>query len=196
MGHFSNFSKSTKDVRKMGEKNEETRNHAKDIFDRNYNINLFRTTTQYVFTKNHIGDFKVHVVINNTLGTVIIDTGAKVSVCSLQQTKKWKLIEKMFPSKTKLKQFNSEPIKVEGQAICAVIFGSSSVPVKWHVVSTYCEPILAESFAISLGIITFNHKRGVLAPIKIINTDLNGEFQSCLAKYAHNFQGISKLKNH
>ena len=51
MGHFSKFSKSTKDVRKMGEKNEETRNHAKDIFDRNYDVNLFRTTTQYVISK-------------------------------------------------------------------------------------------------------------------------------------------------
>lgn len=75
--------------------------------------------------KNHSTDFKVEVVINNTLGTVIIDTGAKVSVCSLQQAKKWKLTDKMFPSNTKFKSFNSDPINVEGQVICAVKFGSN-----------------------------------------------------------------------
>ena len=42
----------------------------------------------------------------------------------------------------------------------------------------------------------FNHKQGILAPIKMIDTELNGEIRSCLAKYAHNFQGIVKLKNH
>ena len=101
----------------------------------------------------------------------------------------------MLPSNTKLKPINSDPIKVQGQAICAVTIGSGSVPVKWHVISAECKPILAGSSAISLGIIKFNHKKVILAPITKIDTDLNGEIQSCLAKYAHNFQGIGKLKN-
>ena len=82
----------------MDEKNEETRDDVKDSLDRIYNVNLFRITTQHVFKKNHRSDFKVEAVINNTLGMVIIDAGAKVSVCSLQQVKKWKLIDKMFRS--------------------------------------------------------------------------------------------------
>ena len=66
-------------------KNKETRDDTKDTLDRIYNVSLFRITTQHVFKKKrYSGDFKVEVVINNTLGTVIIDTRAKVSVCSLQ----------------------------------------------------------------------------------------------------------------
>lgn len=100
----------------------------------------------------------------------------------------------MFPSNTKFKSFNSDPINVEGQVICAVKFVSNYVPVKWHVAE--CEPIFAGSFAKSSGIITFNHEPDIMAPIKMIDTDLNREIQSCLAKYDHNFQVIGKLKNH
>ena len=77
--------------------------------------------------------------MNNTLTTVTADTGAKVSVCNLQQAKKCKLTEKMFPSNTRLKPFNnSNPIKIEGQTICDVTFGSNSVPVKWHIIASDC----------------------------------------------------------
>ena len=88
-------------------------------------------------------------------------------------------------SETKLKPFNSEPIKYEGQVIYAVIFWSSSVPVKWHAISPDFEPTLAGVSAISLEIIIFNHKQGILAPTKMNDIDLNGEIQSYLAKYAH-----------
>ena len=63
MGHFTIFCKSTKDIRKMDEKNEETKADAKNTLDRIYNINLFRITTQHVLKANHSGDFKVEVVI-------------------------------------------------------------------------------------------------------------------------------------
>ena len=194
VGHFSKCCKSTKDLRKVDEHNDGTDNDVTDLQDKIYNVNLFRVTTSN--GTQHSGDFNVEVVINNNLGRIIVDTGAKVSVCSLSQAKEWKLSEKMVPSKTKLKPFNSDPIKVEGQAICAVTFGSNSVPVKWHIISTDCEPILAGSSAIALGIITFNQKRGTISPINMINTDYKGQIQSCLAEYHHNFQGIGKLKNH
>ena len=57
--------------------------------------------------------------------------------------------------------------------------------MKWHVISPDFEPALAGSSAISSEIIIFNHKQGILAPIKMNDIDLNGEIQSCLAKYAH-----------
>ena len=93
-----------------------------------------------------------------TLMVFIADTGAKVSVCSLEQAKKRKLIDKMFSTYIKLKPFNSDPIKVERQAICAVTFGSNSVPVKWQITAAECEPILAGNSAMALGIIEFNRK--------------------------------------
>ena len=77
-----------KGIRKTGEKNEETRNDAKDTLGRIYNVNLFRTTTQHIFKSYHSCDFKVEVVINNTFGMVIIDTEDKVRVCSLQEARK------------------------------------------------------------------------------------------------------------
>ena len=168
----------------------------KDTHEEVYNVNLFRITTQNVLKNQYNGDFKVEVVVNNTLATVIADTGAKVSVCSLEQAKKWKLTDKMFSTNTKLKPFNSDPIKVERQAICAVTFGSNSVPVKWQIIAAECEPILAGNSAMALGIIEFNHKQGIIAPINMIHTDPKGEIQSCLAEYSHNFRGIGKLKNH
>ena len=102
----------------------------------------------------------------------------------------------MFTSNIKLKPFNSQPIKVEGQAICAVTFGANSVPVKWYIIADDCEPILAGNSAIALGIITLNQKEGIITPINMIHTDSNGKIQSCLAEYAHNFQGIGRLKTH
>ena len=146
----------------------------KDIHEKVYNVNLFRVTTQNALKNQYNGDFEVEVVVNNTLTTVIADTGAKVSVCSLEQAKKWKLTGKTFSTNTKLKPFNSDPIKVERQAICAVIFGSNSVPVKWQIIAAECEPILAGNSAMALGIIEFNPKQGIIAPINMIHTDPKG----------------------
>ena len=85
-------------------------------------------------------------------------------------------MDKIFSTNTKLKPFNSYPVKVERQverqAICAVTFGSNSVPVKWQIIAAECVPILAG------------------------NSDPKGEIQSSLAEYSHNFRGIGKLKNH
>ena len=120
------------------------------------------------------------------------DTRARVSVCSLRQAKKWKLTEKMFPSNTRLKPFDSNPIKVKGQAISTVTFGSNSVPVKWHIKPSDCEPILAWNSATALGIIEFNHKQGMLVPINMFDNDLQGKIQSFLAEYPHKFKGIGK----
>ena len=56
----------------------------------------------------------------------------------------------MFPSNKRLKPFNSNPIEVEGHAICPITFGSNSVLLKWHIVASDCEPILAGIFAAAL----------------------------------------------
>ena len=85
---------------------------------------------------------------------------------------------------------------MERQAICAVTFGSSSVPVKWQIIAAECEPILAGNSATALGIIESNRKHGIVVPINIIHADPKGEIQSCIAEYSHNFRGISKLKSH
>ena len=75
-------------------------------------------------------DFKVHVVVNTHLEYVIADAGATVSVCGTTQAKKWDLIDRMVPTQTKIKPYNSAVIKVQGIAKCAVTFGQNSVPLE------------------------------------------------------------------
>ena len=70
------------------------------------------------------------------------------------------------------------------------------MPVKWHIIASDCEPILAGNSATALGIIGFNQKQGILAPINMIDNDLQGKIHSCLAEYPHNFKGVGKLKNY
>ena len=77
--------------------------------------------------------------------------------------------------------FKSDTIKVEGQEIWAVTFGSNSVPVKWQIIVAECESILAENSATALGVIEFNCRQGIIAPINMIHTDPKGEIQYCLA---------------
>ena len=101
MGHFGNFRKSTAEIKKVDEDRQMPNDDMKDVEDKVYNVNLFRIsranlTSQNSKTHNN-NEFKVEVIVNNTLRTVIPDTGAKVSVCSLRQAKTWKLTEKMFP---------------------------------------------------------------------------------------------------
>ena len=53
-----------------------------------YPIHIFNLET-----KN--SDFTVKVMINNVLGEVLVDTGAKVSVCGRKQAVLWGLMEKL-----------------------------------------------------------------------------------------------------
>ena len=60
-----------------------------------YSINIFRikSSAQSVKPKHtsqvhNKKDFKVQVIINNSLDTVVADTGARISVCGTTQAKK------------------------------------------------------------------------------------------------------------
>ena len=108
-GHFTKFCKN-KDIKKIEQSDSENQQNTDEI----YNINLFRITTSSNRSNQYNGNFKVEVIVNNSLAKVIADTGAKVSVCSLRQAKQWGLSDKMYKSHTKLKPFNSELISVEG----------------------------------------------------------------------------------
>lgn len=165
-----------------------------------YNVNLFRIKTstdkakpQLKSTKN---DFTVEVIINNRLGRLIADTGARISVCGTSQAKKWGLLEKMVPSKLKIKPYRSDPIPVLGEARCSVSFGNVSVPVVWHVISGSCEPILSGNAALQLGIIQFNRKDTTFQPVLMIEKDDKSNLQDILACYPENFNGLGKLQGH
>ena len=110
-------------------------------------------------------------MINNHLDRVIADTGARISVCGTTQAKKWGLLGKLTPSKIKIKPYNSDPIKVYGEARCAVTYGSTSVSVLWHVISGSSEPILSGNASLQLGIIEFKKPDDVFEPILLIEAD-------------------------
>lgn len=102
----------------------------------------------------------------------------------------------MIPSKIKIKPYNSTPIPLYGEARCGVTFGSTSIPVVWHVVSGSCEPVLAGSSALQLGIIAFNPDPEVFQPVLMMDKSKSQTLQDCLAKYPDNFKGLGKLHNH
>ena len=96
-----------------------------------YNINIFRITEksqhqpQYD-VKHHKDDFKVQLVVNNSLATALADTGASISVCGKKEAKQWNLVQKMVNTNAKIKPYDSPAIPVAGIAKCAVTFGSST----------------------------------------------------------------------
>jgi hypothetical protein len=74
----------------------------------------------------------------------------------------------MVPTTTKIKPYNSPTIPVIGIAKCAVTFGSTSIPVDWHIIDTPCEPVLAGQSAVQLGIIQFDPQPEVYQPVQMI----------------------------
>ena len=157
-----------------------------------YTINLFAVKSSLAQKV----DFKIQVVVNNRLATVIADTGALISVCGTDTAEQWGILDRMAPSRVKIKPYNSTPIKVLGEARCAVSFGSSSIPVMWHIVEGSCEPILAGLSAVQLGIIQFNATPDTFQPVLMLGNSKAQDIQDCLVKYPENFTGIGKLKNH
>ena len=198
-GHFAKFCRRNRAVNQAEETNSE---------DEILSINIFKIDSTHPVTYQHPGsmyrkpDFKVQVIVNNSLASVIADTGAKVSVCGSKEAKSWGLLEKMQSSKIKIKPYNSEPIKVRGASRCAVTFGTRSIPVIWYIVDGLCEPILGGNSAVQLGIVQFNKQPDVLMPVHMIDSrcqvSIKNEIQNILANYKGNFktEGFGKLKDY
>ncbi|ESP03022.1 hypothetical protein LOTGIDRAFT_156980 [Lottia gigantea] len=170
---------------------EQNYEQAEDIFS----INLFRVQTNKVQPK-----LLSSVIINNQLDHVVADTGACVSVCGTSQAKRWNLLDKLVSSKVRIKPYMSNPIAVHGNAICSVTFGSISVPVEWHVISGFCEPILSGDKALQLGIINFSPKAETFFPIHSMDKTADDvskiSLQKILTHYPENFTGLGKLRHH
>ena len=176
---------------------------ADDDTNSTYCVNIFRINTTKRVQPEYISkrkDFSTHVMVNNRLVKLIADTGAKVSVCGTAQARQWGILSRMVPSKTRLKPYGSSPIPVHGEARCAVTFGSTSIPVNWHIISGSCEPILAGSACEELGIIQFNEAPAPFQPIRMIESDVPSEskqlLQDTLKNYPENFTGLGKLRHY
>ena len=70
----------------------------------------------------------------------------------------------MVPSKVLIKPYKSNPITNTGEAICAMIYNSTSILVTWwNIINGPCEPILAGNATVQLNIIKFNPDRHFLS---------------------------------
>ena len=203
IGHYDKCCRSKQRINIIRDEEEEKNDNANG--ETLYSFNLFMiqevNKVQPSFTSrvDNRNDFKAQVVVNNHLGTVIADTGARVSVCGMIQARRWGLLDRMVRSKTKIKPYNSTPIPVYGEAKCAVTLGSTSIPVTWHILSGSCEPILSGDDAVALGLIQFNKTQYIFNPISMVysvNVNAKERLQACLVKYQDTFTGVGKLKGH
>ena len=188
VGHYAKVCRNKKEVR-------EIQNDENSSEEEAYNIRIFRITEDQQTTNQ--GDFKTILVINNCLDVVLADTGAHVSVCSLQDAKNWGIFSKMVKRKAKIKPYNSPAIPVSGIAGCAVANNSRSVPVLWNIIDEKCELVLSRKKAEQLGVIKF-FKQNVFKPINMIKGNNNDKenIQNILKDYPDTFKGIGELKHH
>lgn len=189
LGHFAKVCRSKTEVKEVKVEVESDPDNEDTI----YNVNIFRVTQK----GEPLGsDFNVELIVNNTFDKILADTGAKISVCGVKEAKKWNILNKMVPANVKLKPYNSLPISVLGVSRCAVSFGKTSVPIRWHIIEQDCEPILAGKAAEQLGIIRFATQPNILQPMNMIQSEQKSEVQNIVKEHCSVFQGTGKLKNH
>ena len=144
----------------------------------------------------HDEDFKVNLIINNHLDSVLADTGAKVSVCGVKQARKWDLISRMSKTNIKIKPYKSKVIPALGESRCSVSFGNNSVPVVWHIIDEDCEPVLAGIPSKQLGIIKFQSVPKPFMPVNMIKGEDKEGYQEILSRHPECFSGVGKLQGY
>ena len=186
-GHYAKVCRSERSVREM-----QPMDQDEAVDETVYNINIFRIST----ASNKADDFKVQLLINNNLDTVLADTGAGVSVCGMTTARKWNLVDRMTKTNVRIKPYKSNAIPAVGVSTCGVSFGDRTVPVQWHIIDESCEPVLAGSKASHLGIIQFKHSPEVFMPIQMIKLSEKKRMQDVIAAFPENFNGVGQLENH
>ena len=174
IGHYETVCRKKKAINELKNDSEQQEHQIEDHDHSGvYSINIFRITETPQQQPPHkrrkkTRDFNAQVIINNSLAKVLADTGASISICGREQAQKWNLLSRMVPTTTKIKPYNSPTIPVIGIAKCDVTFGSTSIPVDWHIIDTPCEPVLAGQSAVQLGIIQFDPQPEVYQPVQMI----------------------------
>ena len=106
-------------------------------------------------------DFTRQVSFNNNIVRILIDNGAKVSVCGIKQAKLWGL-----------------PILVKEIALCSVTYKSHTIPIKFFVLLGPCQLIIDGFKVTQLQIITKDKYDTLFNPVKMLKQEreLCGEF--------------------
>ena len=136
----------------------------------------------------NVCDFKALFQVNNRLMKLLINTGAKVSVCGMKQAKTLGLLDKMRLSSATIHPNNSEPIKVRGIPICAVTYKDRTVPVEFYILPGSSEAILAGDKGIQLKVMTIDKNVAktddVFNPVSMLgcSTEVPDEYNTCTDK--------------
>ena len=83
MGHLDNVCRNKPVTKIDGTEMENVEDIPKKYTD--FDSSVYPTTIYHVMGKQTHNNFDVEVIVNNNLGKVLADTGAKVSVCSESQ---------------------------------------------------------------------------------------------------------------
>ena len=189
-GHYTKVCKAEKSLQKIEKEESE---------EEVYSVNLFclcQGDSELDDAYADEEDFKVQVIINNNLASALADTGAKVSVCSIKQARRWRLLGKTTDTKVKIKPYKSEVIPATGVFRCSVLFGTRSVPVLWYIIKDEYEVALSGVKSKQLGIVKFKSTPDTFMPIKMIKLENKQNMQTILCKYPNNFKGTGKLQDH
>ena len=131
IGNYESVCRKKKAVRELTSITPESQLRSEEDAEESgiYNINIFRVTHTNPHQPRHTSqrmkeDFKVQVIVNNSLATVLADTGASISVCGKKEAKRWNLLPRMVETQARIKPYNSPPIPTAGTTKCAVTFGN------------------------------------------------------------------------
>ncbi len=176
----------------MNTRTSTTGNRQSDVYHTKY-FRITETAQQQPLHKGRVTtkDFNAQIVINNSLATVLADTGASISVCGREQARKWNLLSRMVPTNTRSSRTTALLYQLWELLNALSRFGSTSIPVSWHIIDNPCEPVLAGQSAVQLGIISFD-----LSPKCQPSNDPIWQQGSSSAIYRifPNFEGLGKLK--
>ena len=96
IGHYESVCRKKKAVKELTSITPESQPRSEEDVEEPgiYNINIFRVTHTNPHQPRHTSqrtkeDFKVQVIVNNSLATVLADTGASISVCGKKEAKRW-----------------------------------------------------------------------------------------------------------
>ena len=200
IGHFTDVCK-----QKSIQVTDVALDNTEDTASETYRLNIWKIKASQntpTFISKDSNNFQCRLIVNNNSAQLLVDTGAKVSVCGMKQASEWGILNRIIPSTIRIYPYRSDPIQIRGTALCSVSFKDRSIPVNFHILPGSCQPILAGTTALQLKIITFDGSDESYNPILMIDNDAHkdGEFSlkitNILQKFPQNFQGLGKLRNH
>ena len=153
-------------------------------------IRRMRLKTKKVRRTAKAPRYEVEVAINGEITKVFVDTGADISVMSMDQAKALGL--KLCKTKMKIRPYGSKPVKCKGRYIGTVMYGDNVVNTCIYIVKQKLETLLSGRVCEELGIIEFNPQ-----PVRRTISDTCPHKTRLAAAYPSVFEDkVGRLRNY